>query len=122
MASKKEISIIGYVGKDAEMKETKNSNLATFSVGVTETFGEKKTYWFGCNVWGKNAENAYKLIKRGKLIGVDGNFQQDEYNDKTYLKINVRAFHLLEKQERSSQDSFSKTGLSKDNQNYDLPF
>ena len=124
MASKKEISLIGYVGKDPELKQVGEHQLTSFSVGVSEMYGDKKTMWFTCDVWGRKAEPANNYIKKGSLIGIDGELQRNEYKDKTYLKVRVKEFHLLEKKgATNSVPKFDKPSLiSKPDNSDDVPF
>ena len=60
-----EITIIGFLGADPEVKYTKsNTAVLTISVGVSERLKatapkdiKAKTYWHKCRRWGKQAEN-----------------------------------------------------------------
>ena len=75
-------SIIGHVGKDAEMRFTKGDppkNVTTFSVAAQEGFGNnKKTVWFRVSAWAKLGETCNQYVKKGMLISVDGRLNADD--------------------------------------------
>lgn len=88
------LSIIGRVGRDSEMKYTASGQAVTnFSVAVskkwTDKEGEKRerTTWFRVSTWGKTAENCNQYVKKGMLVKCDGELIGDEGgNPRTYTK------------------------------------
>jgi single-strand DNA-binding protein len=101
-------TIIGNVGRDAEMKYLQNGTAVTnFSVATTEGWTDKstnerkeKTIWFRCAVWGKSAENAHKLIKKGEQVLIVGTVEARAYTGKNgepmaSLEIRVDTWRLL---------------------------
>ena len=71
------VIIIGYLGRDPEIKYVGETELCKFSVATTETFtakGEKKqnTEWFNVAVWGKRAESCHRYLAKGALVYVEG--------------------------------------------------
>lgn len=81
-----QISILGRVGADAEVKDLGNNQVINFSVAVTENYtqnGEKKqkTSWFEISRWGNNSDLA-KYIKKGDNIFVAGKTNNRAYQDK----------------------------------------
>lgn len=68
------IELIGFIGKDAEIKETQTGKkLASFSLAVKS--GKETTQWYNCNFWGDKIEAFKGLIphlKKGSKIYLDG--------------------------------------------------
>ncbi|MDR0659753.1 MAG: single-stranded DNA-binding protein [Prevotellaceae bacterium] len=83
-----ELTVIGNVGKDAEIKTTENSKGIVFSIAVNESYkdknGEKRetTTWFDASYWkGKDAnlEELQKHIKTGTKLFLKGKPQAKAY-------------------------------------------
>lgn len=71
--------IVGYIGKDPEMRYTPAGQAVTnFSIAAnrqyTSSGGEqvKETIWFRVSVWGKTAENCNQYLHKGSLVLVEG--------------------------------------------------
>ena len=79
-------TLIGFLGKDAEVKTTRNNasftvlSLATKRSWKDRTTGERfaETTWHRCIVWGKLAEFAATLTK-GAHVQVEGDIRIREY-------------------------------------------
>ena len=74
------VQLIGFVGKDAEMRVTSTGTPVTnFSVAVSQPMGNGiyQTAWVRVAMWGKMAENAAKLVKKGQQIAVSGRMSFD---------------------------------------------
>jgi hypothetical protein len=53
-----QIIISGNVGKDAELRDTRDSKVLSFNVGVKNGFGKDAgSVWYRCSLWGKAAES-----------------------------------------------------------------
>ncbi len=88
MASVNKVFLIGYLGKDPEMKTLNNGNkLATLSMATSKTWkdretGEKreKTTWHRVVVYNKGcAEFAEKYLKKGMMVQLWGELDTREY-------------------------------------------
>ncbi len=81
----------GNLGRDAELKRTKNGDdVLTFPVGASQGYGEnKKTNWFRCSVWGKRATALHPYLLKGTQVSVVGELEIDEYEGKTQHKVTV---------------------------------
>ncbi len=102
-----EITLIGRLGRDPELKMTpSNVAVATTSMATTEKWktpaGEKKeeTQWHNLVFWGKNAETASKYMHKGELHFIKGTVKYNkdkdyETNKKMYTSIHVKEFKLL---------------------------
>lgn len=83
------VSLIGFLGKDAEVRTTKNQNsftvlsLATKRSWKDKGTGERQsqTTWHRCIVWGKLGEYAATLLK-GAHVQVEGEIRTRDYTAK----------------------------------------
>jgi single-strand DNA-binding protein len=74
----------GNLGRDAEQRFTPSGDsVVTFSVPAKSGFGDKAiTSWIKCALWGKRGDSVLPYLKKGQLVGVSGEFQCREYQDK----------------------------------------
>lgn len=99
MASMLKVQIIGYVGKDPEMRYTGSGQAVTsFSVAHSDQYtnaaGEKvkKTIWVRVSAWGKLAETCKEYLHKGMLVHVEGKLVGDENgNPRIYTKTDGSA-------------------------------
>jgi single-strand DNA-binding protein len=101
------VQLIGRLGGDPEIKETKNGKkMAKFSLATDESYrdakGEKveNTQWHRLVAWDRNAEIAEKFLKKGQQIAVEGRLVTGSYEDKEgnrrhTVDINVNEFMML---------------------------
>jgi single stranded DNA-binding protein (ssb) len=79
-----QITIVGNLGKDPEMKFTPAGKATTsFSVATSHQYtqnGEtvKETTWFRVQVWGNQAEACNKYLHKGSKVLVTGRLQADK--------------------------------------------
>lgn len=85
------ITIAGRIGRDAELRATRNDDqVCNFSVAVETRQGrEKVTTWWRVSIWGKRAEVLNPYLTKGSAVTVVGAFELNEYEGKPQL--NVRA-------------------------------
>lgn len=72
------ITVVGFVGRDAEMRYTP-SGVAVTNINIADSQfvkGEKETVWWRVALWGKAAESAEKNIKKGDSVAVVGEINQ----------------------------------------------
>lgn len=76
------IVIIGRLGQDPEIRMTPaGKQVATCSLAVDEGFGDnKKTVWFRCVLWEKQAEIAQKYLSKGKKACIRGRMVSREWD------------------------------------------
>lgn len=75
------INIVGRTGKDVEMKYFESgNNKALTSLAVRRT--KDQTDWFNIELWGKTAEVAGNYVRKGGLIGIEGQIKIEEWTDK----------------------------------------
>jgi single-strand DNA-binding protein len=80
--------VIGYVGRDPEMRYTPNGKPVTsFSVGATRSWtnveGERReeTEWFNVVAWGSLAEICKQYLAKGRHVYVEGRLQTRSWDD-----------------------------------------
>lgn len=104
------ITIIGRLGKDPEIKQTKSgSDMCSMSVAVDSGFGNNKTTtWYRVSAFGKNAESSAKYLKKGSLICASGDLAVNEFEGKdgsTKLSLNITADKIVFLSGRQEQTS-----------------
>lgn len=76
------ITLVGNLGKDAEMSYTPNGNPVTkFSIAVWQG-KDKDAMWLNCVCWQELAEHANRLLKRGRQVKVIGFLSSRKWKDK----------------------------------------
>lgn len=107
MASFNKITIVGYLGRDPEIRYTPSGlAVCNFSIATTERRKDKAgepqdvTTWFRVVAWGKLGENVQPYLSKGKQVFVEGRLRQDEYTDReglkrTTLEVTATDIHLL---------------------------
>jgi single-strand DNA-binding protein len=80
--------LIGFLGKDAEVRNANNRSFTTFSLATKSSYKDKKkgeyvshTEWHRCVVFGKLSEFAATLSK-GAHVQVEGEIRTREYDSK----------------------------------------
>jgi single-strand DNA-binding protein len=90
MASVNKVILIGNLGRDPELRYTKNGQaVANFSLATTERFGgrdggeeREQTEWHRIVTWGKTAENCAQYLSKGRSVYIEGRIQSREWEDK----------------------------------------
>lgn len=96
MASFNKIIIVGYLGRDPEMRYTPNGDpVCSFSMATTEKRKDEEfTTWFNVSVWGKQAEACNTYLSKGSQVYVEGRLMQRNYEKKDGtpgVSLDVRA-------------------------------
>jgi single-strand DNA-binding protein len=89
MASFNKIVIVGYLGRDPELRYTpQGTPVCDFSVATTERRKDKSgefqetTTWFRVTFFGRQAEVASQYLTKGRQVYVEGQLSQREWTDK----------------------------------------
>jgi single-strand DNA-binding protein len=89
MASFNKIQIVGYLGRNPELRYTPSGTpVCDFSMATTErrkvrdAETEEVTTWFRVTLWGRQAEVASQFLEKGRLVYVEGRLSQREWTDK----------------------------------------
>ena len=89
MASVNKAFIMGRLGQDPELRYTQSQmpvttlNVATsdFKMGKDGS-RQEQTEWHRVVVWGKQAENCNKYLKKGRAVFIEGKIQTRSWEDK----------------------------------------
>jgi single-strand DNA-binding protein len=89
MASFNKITIVGYLGRDPELRYTpQGTPVCDFSVATTERRKDKSgefqdiTTWFRVTFFGRTAEVASQYLTKGKQVYVEGRLTQRDWQDR----------------------------------------
>ena len=101
------ITAVGNLGKDPELKELPNSQVANFSLACGTSKGD--TTWIDCQVWGKRANTVMKYMHKGDRITVAGSgkvriYKREDGSEGKSLELNVSDFTLPPKTDKSGLD------------------
>jgi len=107
MASFNKIIIVGYLGRDPELRYTPDGTpVCNFSVATTERKKDKSgefrdvTTWFRVVLWRRQAEIAAQYLAKGRQVYVEGRLTQTEYQDRdgvnrTSLEVQGTDVHFI---------------------------
>jgi single-strand DNA-binding protein len=142
MASFNKIVIVGYLGRDPELRYTPDGTpVCNFTLATTERRKDKSgefqdhTTWFRVTLFGRQAEVASQYLSKGRQVFIEGSLSQREYTDRdgnTRTSLEVRGSELQfigsrgdessavsePRTERSAQSGQSSDPISDDN----IPF
>ena len=111
------ITLIGFLGSDAEVSTANNSTFTLLSLATKSSYKDKKTgeyvshtEWHRAIVWGKLAEYAKTLTKGAHLL-IEGELRSREYVDKNNNDLKRRVWEVradsilkLDRAEKASAD------------------
>jgi single-strand DNA-binding protein len=112
---KNRVQLIGHLGQNPEIKNFDNGNkMAKMSIATNETYknnqGEyvQETQWHNIIAWGKVAEMAEKILKKGSEVIAEGKLIHRNYTDKDGAKkyiteVQLTNILLLDKKEVTSE-------------------
>lgn len=88
MASVNKVIIVGNLGSAPEVRYTQSGQaVSNFSVATSDRWTDKdgnrqqRTEWHRIVVWGKQAENCGKYLKKGRSVYIEGRIQTRDYAD-----------------------------------------
>lgn len=126
------VTIVGRVGRDPEIRTTRDgTEMANMSVATSETWRDKqsgerkeKTEWHKVTVWGEGAVRVIRdYVQKGDLIGIEGQLEtrkwqaqdgSDRYSTEIVVKPFRGAVHLLGGNKSGDQRSASAGRLRDD--------
>lgn len=107
------VTLIGHLTRDAELKYTGNgSAVATFNLAVNRKFtnanGEREADFINCVIWKKPAETLANYTRKGSKIGIVGRIQTRNYENqqgqRVYVtEVVVENFQLLDARQDNQQ-------------------
>lgn len=129
------VILLGYVGKDPEMKEFESGKVAKMTIATTEKGYKLKsgkeipdrTEWHNILLWGGLAEVAEKYINKGMQVYIEGKIQTRSWADKdgvTHYTTEVVAsdLQMLGKREQGAKVVTTPTAINTKVIDNDLPF
>jgi single-strand DNA-binding protein len=138
MGSVNKVILVGNLGRDAELRFSKDgAAVASFSIATTDSYTDRsgtkqeKTEWHRISYWGKNAENVAPYLTRGKQVYVEGQLQTRKYekDGQTHYATDIRAFKLVllgsaggGKREEELEEAPASKGQPQELNEDDIPF
>lgn len=102
------VILLGYVGKDPEIRYIGTRPVASFSLATTEPARKsadgnqipERTEWHNIVMWDRNAEIAERYVRKGTRLMCEGKIRSRMWEDKNAIKrytteIIVDTFELL---------------------------
>jgi single-strand DNA-binding protein len=109
--------IIGYLGKDPEMRYTPSGRpVTTFNVATHRSWntsdGERRTEteWFNVVAWGGLAEICNQYLTKGQQVYIDGRLQSRSWDDNDgnhHTSVEIVANEMIMLGNRQSSDDQS---------------
>ena len=134
------VVLVGHLGGDPETRFTPSgAAVANFNLATNESWRDAngdiqdKTEWHRCVMFGKSAEMAGDLLKKGQLVFTEGKLQTRNWEDKDGVKrftteIICDMFTMLgrkmDNENNQSSGSFNNSEQKTENktEDEDLPF
>ncbi len=107
-------TLVGRLTRDPETKKiTETVSKAFFTLAVSRTYkrtdDNKETDFIPISIWGKNAESAIKLLKKGSPVLITGKIQVRSFEKdntmRTITEVIAEHFQLLDKKPAESTQS-----------------
>jgi len=83
------ITIVGYLGRDPELRYTaQGTAVCKMSIATTEKRKnvagqtEEHTTWFRVTAWGRQAELSNEYLTKGRQVYIEGRLRLEEYTDR----------------------------------------
>lgn len=114
----------GRLTRDAEVRQTQSGmSVANIGIAVDHGFGDNKgTMFIDCSLWGKQAEGGLiKFLRKGRLVYVEGELGEKEYNGKKSLTLNISHIDPLFNKNESIDNEINGGGQQESNQGYQQP-
>ena len=84
------ITISGNIGKDAELRTVRDTQVLSFNVGVKNGYGrDAGSVWYRCSLWGAAAAAFANGLTKGTKVFITGELTHDEYEGKPQFNVRV---------------------------------
>lgn len=115
------VTLLGTLGRDADMKFTTNGKAVTnFSVATSYGFGDKEeTTWTDVTLW--DAEKLTPYLLKGTKVYVEGRLTNRSFEDKNGNKV-FKTFVTANEIVLCSSKQQSSSNQSDDSNGDDVPF
>ena len=127
------VVLVGHLGGDPETRFTPSwTAVANFNIATNESWKDAngelqdKTEWHRCVMFGKTAELAGELLKKGQLVYMEGKLQTRNWEDKDGIKrytteVVCDMFTMLGRK-MDAENSQQAAPTSNSDEEDDLPF
>lgn len=91
MEFRNHVQLVGRLGSDPMVRETKNGKVARFSIATNEQYSENgqvknNTQWHNIVAWNRLAEKVERYFHKGDEILVEGKLTSHSYEDQNKVK------------------------------------
>ena len=110
------VQLVGRLTKEVDLKFTSSGTaVGSFTIAVNRSFtnqqGQREADFINCVVWRIQADNLVKYIKKGGLIGIEGEIQTRTYDDKNGTKkyiteVLCNSIEFLESKSQQSKSNY----------------
>ena len=126
------VVLIGRLTRDPEVRYTTGSDptaVARFSVAIdrpVRSGGEKQADFPNVVVFGKQAENCERFLRKGRLVGIQGRIQTGKYTNKNgdtvyTTEVVANNVEFLDWGERKEKNERPGTAPTKENDDMGIP-
>ena len=102
------MTLIGNLGKDAELKRTPNgAEYTVFSLATSESYKDRngewqsETEWHYVKVWGRSAERAAQQLKKGVKVYVEGKLKSYEVDGVRRYEVSAHTWRSLDSKQHN---------------------
>lgn len=111
--------MIGNLGSDAELKHTTSGKtVVNFSIAARGRSKNDEPTWVRAAMWGERATKVAQYLTKGSRVAVSGTLSTREYNDKTYVELDVQELELLGDTRREQPPADARTGRARTPESY----
>jgi len=117
------VTLVGVVGNDPEIRNFQGKNIGNISVATTESYKDKQgewqqlTEWHKVNLFDYIADKAQREVKKGSKVYITGKLKTKSYEKdgvKRYVtEINAKELICFDKKENNDND-FIKEKVERD--------
>ena len=134
MASFNNVTLVGNITRDIELRHVGANNTAVTDIGLAVNERVKRgdsyedeTSFFDCTLWGRTAEIANEYLGKGSSILVNGRLKQETWEKdgqkRSKVKIIVNELQMLGKKgERNEHNQEQPKSQQDAAMNQDVPF
>jgi|AntAceMinimDraft_11_1070367.scaffolds.fasta_scaffold181042_1 single-strand DNA-binding protein len=89
------VKLIGNIGGEITVREFENGKVASFSLATNEKYTNKNqeevnnTTWHTVVAWGKMAHQCETLVRKGKLVSIEGKLNYRQYQNKENQTVRI---------------------------------
>ena len=101
-----DISITGRIANDIKLRKTKDEKPFLF-LTIAVNKGKDKVNFIPCIAWNKTSELINEHLKKGSLIGIEGELESYKKDDKYKVQVLIQKISFLETKKESKNEETS---------------